>query len=161
MKTKILIRLVIASFLTVTLLVSSVYFFATKTNVYASGEVSILDSLVDSSHGIEYLFLTLFDEDSPMPMPYAAIKIRLAKERKKGIFYKFILTADNMQLMQPQENRLPKFFRIKARLDISGQGGTDKPGDLIGEQLHVPYGSENIHIEISQKIASYSSQSSF
>ena len=96
-----------------------------------------------------HLFIVVFDEESSIARPYAAIKYTL-NEDAKGEFFDFVLTADNMQVMNPMD-ALPKLIRIKARLNSSGSAEKHGGADLKGEISDVPIGSSHIRINIDQK----------
>lgn len=156
MKTKYLSKLIAVATILVILLVSSVHFFAKKTNVYISGSVSIAEPLENYSRGINTLYLTLFDAVSGSPMPWGAQKVLIDGDKKSGEFYHFVLTEDNLQRMNPMggERPTPERFRIKARLDLNGQGGMDQPGDMTGEVSDTVYGSTEVRIIISKRVGS-------
>ena len=134
--------------LTTGLIILSVARFANKSTVLARGVLRIEGALVPKAKGIRTVFIVVYDEESPMPMPWAAIKETLSKDAE-GDFLKFILTKDNMQQMNPNSHKLPQKIRIKARLDRDGQGGVDQPGDLTGSISGVSTGAEGLVIPIN------------
>ena len=121
-----------------------------------SGTIAISPDLEDFSTGISTLFITLFDASSASPMPWGAQRVALNKDKKSGKFYEFILTEDNLRRMGAAggSDTPPSRFRIKARLDLNGQGGMDQPGDMTGEVRDVAYGSQDIHVLIHKRIQS-------
>ena len=66
-------------------------------------------------------------------MPYGAQKITLTETPSEQVT-SFILTQDNVQVMQPNMPA-PKKLTLKARLDLDGTGGKDKPGRGEDQQL--------------------------
>lgn len=126
--------------------------FAEKSFIYAQGEVFIPPELEEKAAGIRTLFIVLYDTANPAPMPYGAIRMPL-KEDPKGSFLSFVITKDNLQLMR-QSHRIPKTLRIKARLDRSGLGGRDEPGDIVGELLPVKTGTAGVRITVNKLIES-------
>lgn len=125
--------------------------FAEKSLVYAEGEVALSSDLIESAKGLRTLFIVVYDEDSPMPMPYGAIKYSLSSDAT-GAFKSFVLTKDNLQIMNPNAAKLPKRLRIKARLDKNGQGGMDQAGDLIGDLKGVALGQSGLKIILSKEV---------
>lgn len=128
----------------------SVGHFAKKSFVFAEGSIQILPDLEDKAKNIRVLFITIFDADSPMPMPYGAQKVHISKNAA-GQFYSFVLTKENIMIMNPQLP-LPKKIRIKARLDLDGTAGMDKPGDLTGEVGPIDVGSTAAQITIKNLV---------
>ncbi len=120
-----------------------------KSPMFASGSISLAEELKDDARGIRSLFIVVHDADSTMPMPYGAVRERV-KEDAKGEFFKFFLTKERLQTMNPNADH-PQFLRIKARLDIDGTAGVDQPGDLFGTIDRVPFGAEGVKIVIDQK----------
>ena len=112
-------------------------------------EVSIDDgALIKKDAGIRTLYVILYNADSPMPMPYGAMKVDL-KEDAKGSFYKGDLTSANVQAMGG--GPVPKNLRVKARLDKDGSAGKDQPGDLVGTADKIKLG-EKVKITINTAI---------
>lgn len=126
--------------------------FAEKSLVFAQGEVSILPELEADAKNIRTLFIVLYDEASPMPMPFGAWRQQLDKS-PKATFVTFTLTKDNIQMMNPQNLEFPKSLRIKARLDADGIAGVDQPGDLVGELTGVQTGSTGLRLAITNRIS--------
>lgn len=121
-----------------------------KSPIVAEGDVQITEGLVKHARGIRTLFIIVYDEDSPMPMPYGAIKISLTEDAR-GSFYHFKLTRDNLKVMNPSAPA-PKSIRLKARLDLDSQGGRAQPGDLVAERANIPFGSVGVELNIDQKV---------
>jgi len=133
------------------LVILSVGNFANKSQIFARGTLQVAKDLEDLAKGIRTVFIVVYDEESQMPMPYAAIKEQISED-PKGQFIDFVLTKDNMQLMNPNNHKIPNRIRIKARLDRNGLGGMDQPGDLTGAKEHVAVGSEGVLITIDKLI---------
>ena len=96
----------------------------------ATIEVSVDDAKVGAkAAGIRTLYIIVYDADSPMPMPYGALKVDL-KADAKGSIYKGELTTANIQVMG--QRPAPKNVRLKARLDKDGSAGKDQAGDFVG-----------------------------
>ncbi len=118
--------------------------------IFASGRVELAEGL--STGSANTLFITIFDADSQMPMPFGALRTTLSGAVIAGTtLYEFVLTPDNTQLMNPNAP-LPKRLRLKARLDQDGQGGSDQSGDLFGVQNDVSLGQEHVVIKIDQQV---------
>ena len=122
--------------------------FAETAPVIVSGSLKIRSDLKSHVPGHNHLFVVLFDQESPMPMPYAAARYRVSSNtEQKGEFFSFFLTEQNTQIMNPGGQR-PKRLRVKARLDQDGVAGPDQPGDLTGEISDILWGTKGIEIEI-------------
>ena len=122
---------------------------AQKPEIFLSGEIHLSMELGESEAQNKTLFITLFDEKSKSPMPYAAFKTTVS--RKPGKLLSFALTPQNIRIMNPEAER-PTRFRVKARLDIMGTAGPDKEGDLIGEVFSVNKGQEGVLIVINRRV---------
>jgi hypothetical protein len=119
---------------------------AEKSPIFVAGKL-VLDETIDAA-SIDTLFITLFDEESPMPYGAARFKLNSAA---KGEFLQFVLTKENTQLMNPQAET-PRILRVKARLDQDSQGGPDQPGDIVGEIQGVAFGQEAVEIVLDTRI---------
>ena len=53
--------------------------FGEKSPLIASGSVHIEASLEEQAVGLRTLYITVFDQNSPMPMPFGAMKEKLPK----------------------------------------------------------------------------------
>lgn len=135
------------------LVVMSVGQFASKSTVFARGSLVLKDGLQTQAKGIRTVFIVIYDEESPAPMPYAAIR-EVLSEDASGEFLNFILTKDNMQIMNQQSHKTPSKLRIKARLDRSGTAGLDQPGDIVGELSGVSAGAEGLKIVLDRHLES-------
>ena len=125
---------------------------STKSQVYCSGRIQLDPKLITKASSIRTLFLVLHDAASSSPMPYGAQKITLTEAPGEHVT-NFILTQDNVQVMQPNMPA-PKKLTLKARLDLDGTGGKDKPGDLTGYLRSIPLGSHNLVLIIDSLTAS-------
>ncbi len=125
-----------------------------KSPIFASGSVELDPGLVQDSVGITTLFLVIFDQDSPMPMPYGAAKFTLDHPPQAGKFFDFVLTKEKLQIMGMGGGGqgFPHKMRLKARLDRDGFGGADQAGDIVGEISAVDFGGKDIHILLNRKI---------
>lgn len=120
----------------------------TQSPIYVAGDLEVPAEFRNDAEGIQTMFVTVFDEDSPMPMPYGAMKEHLGADISH---ISFALTKEKMQIMRP-DAALPKYMRVKVRLDKDGYGGADQPGDLTGVVEHVPFGTHGVHVKIQQKV---------
>lgn len=120
-----------------------------KSPIYVAGTVELPSEMRAEAEGIQTMFVTVFDEESPMPMPYGAMKERLPADLTQPI--EFSLTKEKMQIMNP-DSRMPRYMRVKVRFDKDGMGGADQPGDLVGIVEHVQFGADNVRLKIQQKI---------
>ncbi|MDA9951277.1 hypothetical protein N9D31_01755 [Oligoflexaceae bacterium] len=118
-----------------------------KSPIIAEGRVTLSNELLANARGIRTLFIITYDENSPMPMPYGAIKFKLDDDAKAEVI-DFKLTKDNLRIMN-QAAKVPTSLKLKARLDLDGQGGRAQPGDLVGEMSAVPTGSEDLELKIT------------
>ena len=125
--------------------------FGEKSPFFATGNIELDSSLVADADGISTLYITVFDAESPMPMPYGAMKERLSKPAAAGSFFPLVITKEKLQVMNPNRP-VPKKMRLKARLDKDGLGGFDQPGDLTGQVHDISFGEENVTIIINKKI---------
>ena len=123
---------------------------STQSQVYCSGRIQLDPKLVTKASSIRTLFLVLHDASSTSPMPYGAQKLTLTKAPGELVTH-FILTQDNVQVMQPNMPA-PKTLTLKARLDLDGTGGKDKPGDLTGSLASIPLGSRDLVVTINSRI---------
>jgi hypothetical protein len=122
-----------------------------KSPILAAGKIALKDDLVSHAKGVHTLFLVLYDQDSPMPMPFGAVKERLEKDAEAGDFYEFFITKEKLQMMNP-DAPMPANFRVKVRLDRDGMGGMDQPGDLVGETRDVALGEGAARVEITSLV---------
>jgi len=120
-----------------------------KSPIYVSGDVELPPEFMVDAKGIQTMFIILFDEESPMPMPYGATKEYLKSDLTQPIV--FSLTKEKLQIMR-ENSPSPRIMRVKVRLDKDGFGGPDQQGDLIGTVEHVNFGSTGIRVKIQQKI---------
>lgn len=120
-----------------------------KSPIYVAGTVELPSEFRADAEGISTMFVTVFDEESPMPMPYGAMKEHLPSDLSQPI--DFALTKEKMQVMNP-DARMPRYMRVKVRFDKDGLGGADQPGDLVGVVEHVQFGSSGVVLKIQQKI---------
>lgn len=119
-----------------------------KSPFFVEGTVDLDPALSNDIAGIQTMFITVFDEDSPMPMPYGAMKEHLSTDFKPGAEFK--VTKETLMIMNP-DAPTPKRLRVKVRLDKDGVAGPDQPGDLVGQQEHVAFG-DKVTIKINQKV---------
>lgn len=126
--------------------------FGEKSPIYLSGEIVIPEEHLDKAARIQTLFVILYDLDSPMPMPYGAMRERLGPALANGQNkLDFFVTFEKLQVMN-ENAPMPKRMRVKARLDIDGVAGRDEPGDIVGEVAEVAFGSTGVVIETNQYI---------
>lgn len=121
-----------------------------KSPMLVSGRIKVAPALTEVAKNAPTLFITLFDADSEAPMPYGAMRETLsAPIGENG--YDFYVTPERINMMA-QGRPQPQTFRVKARLDMDGQGGPDQPGDLTGKVDRVAPGSNNVEIMISELV---------
>ena len=80
------------------------------------------------------LYVVVYDMDSPMPMPYGAMKERLDSPATAGVFFPLTITKEKLMVMNPNRP-VPQRMRLKARLDKDGNAGMDQPGDYDWRDL--------------------------
>lgn len=123
--------------------------FSEKSPVFAEGELSIAPELVDRARELRNLFIVVYDQDSPSPMPYGALRVPLTSA-PQGTFHHFILTKENLSVMAGKQAGHLTLLRIKARLSSSGFIGQDSQGDLWGEVTDVPLGATQVVLVIDR-----------
>lgn len=116
------------------------------SELIASGRLSLSPKLNDKAKGIRTLYLVIYDENSPRPMPFGARKITLKKDAS-GQFMDFKLTRNNVQIMGGGA-KLPTKIRLKARLDQDGSAGMDQAGDLVGQVKGLKLGQKDVKLLI-------------
>lgn len=128
--------------------------FGEKSDIYVSGEVVVPHSLSNRINNFKVLYIVIYDENSPMPMPYGAMKLRLEEPVQAGVGVPFFVTKERIQTMRENQPP-PQAMRVKARFDRDGNAGRDQPGDLTGEQLGVAYGTTGLTIAIDKYISGH------
>lgn len=118
--------------------------------IYLAGSVELASELDEAAAPMDTLFLILYDPDSPMPMPYGAVRYKLS-QKPHGRFHEFIVTSETLSVMNA-DRPLPKRFRLKAKLDADGNAGMDQAGDLVGEATDLAFGAKEVVVTINQKI---------
>lgn len=136
----------------VLLITFSVGQFADKSPIFVSGTLIIEEELAQKAHGIRTVFIIIYDDESNAPLPYAAIR-KVLDQDPSGTFLDFLLTKDNMQIMNQSQAGPPKKIRIKARLDRGGTAGADEPGDIVGELSGVDIGTEGVRIHMNRYVS--------
>ena len=121
-----------------------------KSPFFARGNIELDPSLVEDADGISTLYVVVYDMDSPMPMPYGAMKERLDSSATAGVFFPLTITKEKLRVMNPNRP-VPQRMRLKARLDKDGNAGMDQPGDLTGEISGINFGESNVTILINSK----------
>lgn len=121
-----------------------------KSPIYLGGTIEVSDNLKDNINDQNTLFLVLYDQNSPMPMPYGAIKETIEPGQLKNGQYKFLITKEKLQVMaMGNENpTVPSTFRLKVRVDADGVGGRDQPGDISGQLTGLPYGKKDVALKL-------------
>lgn len=119
-----------------------------KSPVFVKGEIIVPEALRADATGVETLFIIVYDEASPMPMPFGAQKEKAPVDLSQPI--PFLITKEALRVMNPDAPQ-PQSMRVKVRLDKDGIAGPDQPGDLTGEVTGVPFGKSDQTIEISKK----------
>lgn len=123
--------------------------FAEKPASYVSGTIKASPEIAEKAQGIKIMFVTVFDADQPGP-PYGAMRepINIGLDGVERIFY---VTREKLQVMNAARP-LPNNIRVKVRFDRDGQGGPDRPGDIVGEIPNLPIGTEEVTIEMTKVI---------
>ena len=122
-----------------------------KSPILVSGTVHLDEAYAANANGIYTLYLVLYDMDSPMPMPYGAVKEKLEVAATAGKFYDFYITKEKIITMRP-DAPVPLNLRIKARLDKDGVAGRDQPGDITGEISGIKTGTTGVTLNIDKLI---------
>ena len=120
-----------------------------KSPVIVSGQWKLEPSLQNQPIYSKTLFLILYDANSPMPMPYGAVKESLSQPPKPGEAYPFFITKEKIQTMRPNAP-LPEVLRLKIRLDLDGLAGRDQPGDFSGEIKKIDKGTRGVTITLAK-----------
>ncbi len=120
-----------------------------KSPVYVQGEIVIPENLRGDAEGVKTLFVIIYDEASPMPMPFGAQKEKMPVDLTKPIPY--FVTKEALQMMNPDAPP-PQSMRVKVRIDKDGIAGPDQPGDLTGEVTSVAFGTTGKTIEIQKRV---------
>lgn len=125
-----------------------------KSPIYLGGTIEVSPELKESIDSQNTLFLVLYDQNSPMPMPYGAIKETIEPSQLKDGRYDFLITKEKLQVMSMgNENpKVPELFRLKVRVDRDGVGGRDQPGDISGQLTGLPYGKKDVAIKLDTLI---------
>jgi hypothetical protein len=122
--------------------------FSEKSLVYAGGSISIAPEAEAGASGHRNLFIVVYDQDNPAPMPYGALRVEL-KEAPKGTFYHFVLTKENLSVMAgKQAHHELKTLRIKAKVTAASFVGEESPGDVSGEVSDIALGDETVAIVV-------------
>ena len=108
---------------------------------FADVEIKLNDKLVKSAAGLRTLYLIVYDAESPMPMPFGALKVDLSQDATAQVF-KGTLDESNLKVMG--QGGTPKKLRIKARLDKDGSAGKDSPGDIVGQVEGIVLGGKAV-----------------
>lgn len=125
-----------------------------KSPIYLGGTIEVSPDLKENIDSQNTLFLVLYDQNSPMPMPYGAIKETIEPSQLKDGRYDFLITKEKLQVMSMgNENpKVPELFRLKVRVDRDGVGGRDQPGDISGQLTGLPYGKKDVAIKLDTLI---------
>lgn len=141
---------VVAVVVVIIIAIVSAFQFGERSPILVAGKITINPSLTEKAKTAPVLFIILSDADSPMPMPYGAVRETLSSPIGSG-GYEFVITPERIAQMA-QGRPQPKRFKVKARLDMDGQGGMDQSGDMTGKVDSVPAGSDNVQIEIAEVV---------
>ena len=128
----------------------SAFQFGEKSPILVAGKITVNPALMEQAKAAPVLFITLFDAQSQAPMPYGAMRETLTAPIGAG-GYEFVITPERISSMA-QGRPQPTAFRVKARLDMDGQGGMDQSGDLTGKVDSVPVGTDNVQIVITEVV---------
>lgn len=149
---KILLPSLIVLIAIVGMSIVSAFNFGEKSPIYVKGEVRISDALRDSLEGISTMFVVIYDLDSPMPMPFGAMRERLSAEQLTGGGpIPFLVTKEKLQMMNPNAP-MPKRMSVKVRMDKDGLGGRDQPGDLTGVISELHFGASDVTVDVNELV---------
>lgn len=123
-----------------------------KSPIYLGGTIEVSPELRESIDTQNTLFLVLYDQNSPMPMPFGAIKETIEPGQLKNGSYQFLITKEKLQVMSAamgnEDPKVPELFRLKVRVDRDGVGGRDQPGDISGQLTGLPYGKKDVALKL-------------
>ncbi len=120
-----------------------------KSPVFVSGTIGISDELKADANGVETLFVIVYDEASPMPMPYGAMKEKMPQDLSQPI--PFLVTKESLRIMNP-DAPTPQSLRVKVRIDKDGVAGPDQPGDMTATMEGVAFGTRDVQLKVANKI---------
>ncbi len=120
-----------------------------KSPLFVEGEIIVPEALRNDATGVNTLFIIVYDEASPMPMPFGAQKEKVPADFTRPI--PFFVTKEALRMMNPDAPS-PQSMRVKVRLDKDGVAGPDQPGDLTGEVTGVAFGTKGLTLEIKKKV---------
>jgi hypothetical protein len=149
---KILLPSLIVLIAIVAMSIVSAFNFGEKSPIYVKGKVRIDDELRDSLQGVSTMFVVIYDLDSPMPMPFGAMRERLSAEQlASGSPIPFMVTKEKLQMMNPNAP-MPKRMSVKVRMDKDGLGGRDQPGDLTGVISELRFGASDVTVDVNELV---------
>jgi hypothetical protein len=112
--------------------------FAEKPAIVAKVIPTLSDEVKSLATHHSVIYVTLFDEATPMP--YAAMR-EVISVGPEGKLRDLFVTEEKIQVMNPSRPR-PSSMRLKVRLDADGSAGPDQPGDITGETRGVTWGQD-------------------
>jgi len=119
-----------------------------KSPVFVSGTITIPEEYKGDAAGVATLFVIIYDANSPMPMPFGAMKEPMPADLSQPI--PFLVTKESLQTMNP-DAPAPEVLRVKVRIDKDGIAGPDQPGDLTGGAEQIRFGERNLGLVINKK----------
>lgn len=137
MKNKKLVQILVG----VVLLLGIVYTamnFAEKPDIVVRVVPTLSEQVKSLATHHDVVYVTLFDETSPMP--YAAMR-EVINVKSDGKVRDILVTLEKIQVMNSSRPR-PASLRVKVRLDADGSAGPDQPGDITGEVTGIKWGQE-------------------
>lgn len=149
---KILLPSLIALVAIIGMSIASAFNFGEKSPIYVKGEVRVSDTLRSSLTGVSTMFVVIYDLDSPMPMPFGAMRERLSAEQlESGAPIPFMVTKEKLQMMNPNAP-MPRRISVKVRMDKDGMGGRDQPGDLTGVISELNFGASDVIVDVNELV---------
>ncbi len=112
--------------------------FAEKPSIVVKVVPSLSTEVKSMATHHSVIYVTLFDETTPMP--YAAMR-EVISVGSEGKLRDILVTEEKIQVMNPSRPR-PSSMRVKVRLDADGSAGPDQPGDITGETRGITWGQE-------------------
>ena len=106
------------------------------------GQIEYVDSA--------FLFIAVFDGDSPTPMPYGVWKTPWRSEIKDESSQNFAITPQDLQIIRPSSKK-PKTLTLKVRLESQDKFNLNtKP--LVGAKItNIKYSDRDVHLTLTKE----------
>jgi len=138
LKSKKLVQFLVGIVVTLAIIYTAMN-FAEKPDIVVKVAPTLAEPIKSLATHHNVVYVTLFDETSPMP--YAAMR-EVINVGSDGKVRDILVTLEKIQVMNSSRPR-PASMRVKVRLDADGSAGPDQPGDITGETTGVKWGEEN------------------